>query len=73
MTSTNAEQLSVYISADTDDEAAEAAIAQFKSVVVARGFRGFSLPECTHVDVVLLEGSWTKAYEFTAELLPAVS
>jgi len=66
-------QLTIYLSADDDDEASAAAIEQFKSAAVVQGMRGFSMPECTHVDVVLIEGVWRKAYEFTAELLPAVS
>lgn len=64
--------MSVYIVADSDDEAAQLAIDQFKSAAVAKGCRGFSLPEVTHQDILLVDGEWKRAYEFTTEFLPDV-
>lgn len=64
---------SLYVTADSDSEAAELVMEQFKAAAIAAGHRGFSIPELTHEDIVLVDGAWTHAYEFTTEFLPGAS
>lgn len=65
------DSLSAYIVADSLGDAAQLAVDHFKSVAVEKKCRGFVVPKLVHEDIVLRDGAWTRAFEFTTELLPA--
>lgn len=62
--------MSIYIVADSAEEAVELAIDQFKKVALERGNSGFAMPKVTNEDIVLREGKWLHGFEFSTEFLP---
>lgn len=66
----NLETVKFYLEADTIEEAANLAIDHCKSIAVAKGCIGFSIPQVTHQDLILINGIWKRGYEFTTELIP---
>lgn len=54
------------------DEAVEFVVAQLQSMCAERSARGFTLPSCTQESFELVNGEWSRVYEFSAEFLPEV-
>lgn len=63
----------LYVTADTVDEAAQFVVDQLKAMTVQRKARGFTVPELLNEDILLLDGKWTRGFNFRAEFLPAVA
>jgi len=62
--------MTIYIVADSVEEAVELAIDQFKKLSIDGGHSGFALPKVTNEDIVLRDGKWIRGFEFSTEFLP---
>lgn len=60
------------VSAADESEAVQFVVNQLQSLAVARHARGFTVPELTQESIELIEGEWTRVFEFSAEFLPGV-
>ncbi len=67
-----AESTTFTITAESFDEAMQAAVDHLRSVVEEDGLRGFVVPEIIRESFEIVDGGWTRAFRFRAELLPAV-
>lgn len=60
------------LTADSLDEALQAAVDHLRAIVEDDGYRGFVVPELVRESFELVDGRWVRAFRFRAELLPAV-
>lgn len=60
------------VSAADESEAVQFVVYQLQGLAVARHARGFTVPELTQESIELIDGEWTKVFEFSAEFLPGV-